>query len=264
MPDGKRELQHLTWKDCKQIFETDPVILLPLGSMEVQGPHSIVGDYLIASEVARETARRSDAYVIPVIPFGCSEYFREFPGTISLSPMTLYGLLHDVIECLIEHGATKLLLVNGHGGNNGTLEWIGRDIRREFGVIMGKITIWRSFTKELLTEVYGEKAVNNKHGGGMVDAVVRYLFPDDIRADYVGPSDINQQWEAFTLTDIGETLIGGTIQDIYTDMTHVSKQGCLGDPLMSTAEDGKVLFEAMVACCCEFVDKMKRSDMRLH
>jgi len=47
------------------------------------------GDYLIADEIAARVAERTNSLVAPVIPFGNSEYFRSFPGTISLRSETL-------------------------------------------------------------------------------------------------------------------------------------------------------------------------------
>ena len=85
----KNKLHRMTWKEVRDAFAADPVIVIPMGSMEVHGPHSIVGDYYAAEVIADRAAELTGAYTVPIAPFGCSEYFRDFPGTISVRPATL-------------------------------------------------------------------------------------------------------------------------------------------------------------------------------
>ena len=87
----KNKLYMMTWKEAKEAFDNDPVILIPMGSMEVHGPHSVVGDYIATEKIGEAAAEKTGAYILPITPFGCSEYFRDFPGTISISPNTLYS-----------------------------------------------------------------------------------------------------------------------------------------------------------------------------
>jgi creatinine amidohydrolase len=56
--------------------------------------------------------------VAPVTPFGNSEYFRSFPGTISVRSETLAAVAEDVCGSLLDHGFERLLFVNGHSGND--------------------------------------------------------------------------------------------------------------------------------------------------
>ena len=261
MSNSMNQLQHMTWKEVAEVFKTDPVVIIPLGSMEVQGPHSITGDYLVAEDVAGEACRRSGAYCLPVVPFGNSEYFRAFPGTISVQPMTLYHWVMDMCVSLIEHGVTKILFLNGHAGNDSILEYVGRDIRRQYNLVLGRLNIWRTMTPAMQKELYGEKASKIGHGGGHVDAVVRYLYPDDVKEELAGPPDIVHTWEAFEATGIGKVNVCGSEGALYLNLEDMSEQGSVGDPFASTAEMGKILFERMVTCCIDFVERMKSSDM---
>ncbi len=261
MANERNELQHMTWKEIDQVFQNDPVIIIPLGSMEVQGPHAPTGDYLVAEEAAAEACKRSGAYCLPVVPFGNSEYFRSFSGTVSVRPDTLYNWVMDMCTSLIEHGITKILFLNGHAGNDSILENVARDIRREKNLVLCRLNIWRTATPQLKKELYGDKAGSIGHGGGIVDAVDRYLFPHDVKEELVGPSDIVKKWENFEATGIGKVNICGIEGYVYTNFEDLSVQGCLGDPYVSTSETGRILFERMVECCCNFVEKMKLSDM---
>lgn len=261
MTDHMNQLQFMTWKEVDAAFKTDPVVMIPLGSMEVQGPHSIVGDYVAAEEVAQEVCRRSGAYCAPVVPFGNSEYFRSYAGTISVQPMTLYHWVKDMCISLIEHGVTKILFINGHAGNDSILEWVGRDIRREHNLVLGRLNIWRTMPASEKAKLYGDKAAKVAHGGGQVDAVIRYLHGDCVKEELAGDPDIVRKWEEFELTGVGKTKIGGMEACIYTNLEDLSVQGSLGDPFASTAEIGKAYFDRMVECGIEFAAKMKISDM---
>lgn len=255
------QLQYMTWKEADAAFKQNPVVIIPLGSMEVHGPHSITGDYVAAEEVAKEVCKQTGAYCTPVVAFGNSEYFRSFPGTISVQPMTLYHWVMDMCESLIEHGITKILFINGHAGNDAILEYVGRDIRREKNLVLGRLNIWRTMSASMKKELYGDKAATTGHGGGQVDAVMRYIRPEDVKPELAGESDIVRQWEAFEMTGIGKTKVCGVEACLYTNLEDMSAQGSVGNPLASTAEIGKAIYENMIRCGVEFVKKMQASDM---
>lgn len=264
MSTKKYELARMTWKEAEEAFAKDPVVLVPLGSMEEHGPHSVVGDFIAAEEAAKEIAKRSGAYCTPVIPFGYSEYFRAYPGTISLSPKTMYGVVEDICTSLLEHGVKKILIVNGHGGNMPFIEMYGRNIRREKGVMIGKFDIWQVLSQKMKEELFGENVKKCMgHGGEPVTSVMRHLRPDDLRFDLVGENDRRKTWQEFEITSIGKTTVAGMEANIYFNMEDATPRGCLADPAYGSAEIGKKIFERMVEVGCEFVEKMKRSDMTI-
>jgi creatinine amidohydrolase len=259
----KNELHYMTWKEIEEAFEKDPVIFVPLGSMEEHGPHSITGDYIAAYEIAKRAAEQSGGYCIPVIPFGYSEYFRGFPGTISISPETLYALVNDVLTSLIEHGIEKIILVNGHAGNSSILDSLARDIRRDERLMIGKIDLWQSLTPGFKEELYGKGINPGGHGGEPLTSVMHYLRPDDMRMDLVKESDRASEWEAFPITNISKAKIQDIEVSMYYDMEDVTKQGVMGDPFIGNAEIGEKIINRMVGYLVEFADKMKKSDTNL-
>src|SRR6202795_1117161 len=118
----KVRLSELTAVEAREILAKNPVILLPLGSHEDQGPHAPMGDYQLAERVADLIAERAsglgvETLVAPVIPFGGANYFGSTPGGIALSQTTLRALLIDVLGCLLRHNLSHLIILNGHDGN---------------------------------------------------------------------------------------------------------------------------------------------------
>ena len=68
----KVNLERMSWKEAKEAFQLNPVVMIPMGSMEEHGPHSPMGDYRIATIAAARIAEKTEALVTPVIPFGYS------------------------------------------------------------------------------------------------------------------------------------------------------------------------------------------------
>lgn len=259
----KNKLHRMTWKEVRDAFAADPVIVIPMGSMEVHGPHSIVGDYYAAEVIADRAAELTGAYTVPIAPFGCSEYFRDFPGTISVRPTTLINWLRDVTDCLFEHGITKILFLNGHAGNAYPVECLCREIRREKRILTGRLDIWQMIPADVKKEVYGDKINKVGHGGGPVDTVMKYLVPDEMRMDLIEEEELLQQWEQFPAKGLGKTEICGMPSFLPFNMADLSKQGSLGDPYIADAEGGKKIVDALVDVTASYIRLMQQSDMHL-
>jgi creatinine amidohydrolase len=81
-------LASMTYPEFKARIGDDAVILLPLGSVEVQGPCNPMGDYMLASILAERVAARTGAIMSPTLPFGCADCFRDVPDGMQLSAAT--------------------------------------------------------------------------------------------------------------------------------------------------------------------------------
>lgn len=111
---AKARLGELTAGEMREILPLRPVILLPLGSHEDQGPHAPMGDYPFAERVVeriatRVTAAGTPTFVAPVLTFGGADFFASMPGGISLSQCTLRVVLTDMLTCALRGiGSTAL------------------------------------------------------------------------------------------------------------------------------------------------------------
>jgi creatinine amidohydrolase len=99
--------------------------VLTVGAVEQHADHLPVDtDSLSAYRIALQAAARCEAPHVLVLPppsFGFSPHHRAWPGTITLSLETFNGLVIDVIDSLHRTGFKRMLIVNGHGGNQGPL-----------------------------------------------------------------------------------------------------------------------------------------------
>ena len=172
--------------EAKEILAQGPVVLLPMGSHEDQGPHAPMGDYLLAEAVAERIAiRASEAgtrtLVAPVLPFGGADYFGAMPGGIAISQATLVAVLRDMFDCLLRHGVSKLIVINGHGGNVGPIHEVTSEIHRAKGVTIPSLYLWR-IGYGLLPGILGAdkaKAVSS-HGADPLTSIALHLFPERV------------------------------------------------------------------------------------
>lgn len=114
------ELSHETVREKR--FE---VAVLPFGATEPHNLHMPYGTdtYQVEEMATRacERAWRAGAKVVqlPTMPFGVNTNHLKVPGGLALSvtPTTLLKLLDDIVDSLVRQGVRKIVLLNGHGGN---------------------------------------------------------------------------------------------------------------------------------------------------
>lgn len=114
------ELAELAWPAVAALPRTTPVVF-PIAALEQHGRHMpVFTDSLLCGEVMRRVKLLPVAekcLFAPLQWFGNSHHHLDFPGTLSAGPRTYLDLLKDTAECFLRHGFTRLVFVNGHGGN---------------------------------------------------------------------------------------------------------------------------------------------------
>jgi len=177
-------LKNMTFREFQERIPDNPVILLPLGSQEEHGPMAPMGDFMLTEAFAARIAERADAIAAAKLPFGYADYFRPIPGGIQLRAETFCRVLRDFADNFLDHGLNRLVILNGHSGNAPLIDQVTRGIRRETGVVVPSINLWRLHTPQLWTQAYGVPP--NKgfgHGAEPVGSVYAHLFPDATRPD---------------------------------------------------------------------------------
>jgi len=105
------------WMQIETYLQTDRRVILVLGACEQHGYLSLMTDTKIPLALAEAASKESDVVVAPPVNFGCSPYFLNYPGTISLRVHTYLDLVEDILRSLYGAGFRKILILNGHGGN---------------------------------------------------------------------------------------------------------------------------------------------------
>ena len=127
--DNEMRIANTNWMQVEDRVRRDDRCVLPIGSVEQHGYLSLCVDMILAERVAVEAAEPLDVPVFPVVPYGVTPSFVDFPGTVSLKLTTYVALIGDILESLYRSGFRRIVVVNGHGGNGPIAsffaEWMG-------------------------------------------------------------------------------------------------------------------------------------------
>ncbi|HEV2073181.1 MAG TPA: creatininase family protein [Thermomicrobiales bacterium] len=165
----------------------DSVVVLPTAATEQHGPHLATGhDALVLDEIVRRAAGqvdvRTNVVVAPTLAFGSSDHHLPFGGTLSLRSETYLAVVKDLLRSMIESGARRVLVVNGHGGNHELNEIAVRDVAlvqpAEQPVVLAAGSWWAITAKALAgREEFGGVRVPG-HAGQLETAMMLALQPE--------------------------------------------------------------------------------------
>lgn len=110
-------ISEMNWMQVEEYLTKDDRCILPLGSTEQHAYLSLSVDSILSERVSVEAAEPLGIPVFPVVAYGITPYFRAFPGSVTLRVETYVKLVKDVLDGLKEQGFRRILIVNGHGGN---------------------------------------------------------------------------------------------------------------------------------------------------
>jgi len=117
----------MNWMQVQQYLQRDDRAILPLGSTEQHSYLRLTVDCILPERLALDAAEPFGIPVFPVLPYGVTPYFREFPGSVSLKVDTHLRVVGDILDSLAHSGFRRILIVNGHGGNSAVqqlaVEW---------------------------------------------------------------------------------------------------------------------------------------------
>ena len=202
--------------------------VLPVGAIEQHGPHLPLSvDWLQGEIVARQVAERLDAFLLPGIPYGCSQAHTGFRGTISLAPETLGSVVTDIAESLLEQGFHRIAVLNFHGGNL-ILKLTVRDLNLSQSI--GKVVLVSpgQDAGAKLDEIL-EGYPDEQHAGELETSVMLHAAPDQ-----VGDSRVDH------VPDVGPVYFD------YLPMKEFCPDGVWGRSSLATAEKGRLAIQAMV------------------
>jgi len=120
--------EELTAPDfVKAIQQAQGVCVLPFGIIEKHGPHLPLGTDLINVRFAVEHATQQEyAVIFPAYYFGQIAEARQQPGTVSYSMHMQLDLLQETTDEMARNGCRKIVIVNGHGGNEHLLPYFAQ------------------------------------------------------------------------------------------------------------------------------------------
>jgi len=151
-------LEDLNWFDIENYLKTDNRLLLVLGACEQHGYLSLSTDVKIPLALADAASKQTGVLVAPPLHFGASPYFLAYPGTISLRITTLLDVAEDVVHSIYQQGFRRLLILNGHGGNDPVRVRLAEIIGCLPGLHIGWYSWWNAANVTAVATKYGLKS----------------------------------------------------------------------------------------------------------
>ena len=238
----------ITYTDIEDLSKEDTVVILPVGSIEVHGPHLPLGqDTLVIYAVAVEAARKSPpTVVLPPLYYAYVPENRHFAGTISLSGVTFIKLLEEVCDEVYRNGFKRILVLNGHGGNIRPLRLFVREMqeRGKRYLLYVWAEPWRAI-QDLIEEIRETEPVG--HAGEIETSMSLYLFPHLCRLERVRrPAKLGSPY-----------IIEGV--ETMADWICYAIEGYLGNPKAASREKGEKLLAKWVERVAQVIEEI-RSD----
>lgn len=121
-------IAEMNWSQVADYLRRDDRAVLPLGSTEQHAGLSLSVNSILAEKVSADAAEPLGVPVFPVVGYGVTPYFLDYPGSISLRVETYVRLVRDILDSMARQGFRRILIVNGHGGNSPAaslaIEWM--------------------------------------------------------------------------------------------------------------------------------------------
>ena len=155
------------------------VAVLPWGATEAHNTHlPYATDIIEAEGVAIAAAgiaweRGARVVVLPAVPFGVNTGQLAVPFCLNLNPSTQLAVLRDLIHALEPHGVRKLVIVNGHGGND--FKPIIRELQPQTPLFLSMLNWWTVLDASRYFEEPGD------HAGALETSAVMHLAPSLVR-----------------------------------------------------------------------------------
>ncbi|MGY3205485.1 creatinine amidohydrolase [Streptomyces sp. TE5632] len=205
------------------------IAVLPVGSFEQHGPFlPLVTDTLVACAVAREIADTYPVHLLPPVTISCSHEHAAWPGTVSISSVTLHAVIRDIADSLRRSGVDTLVLVNGHGGN-----YVLGNVVQESSARGERMSLfpapedWETARRHagVVTSL-----LTDMHAGEIETSVLLHTHPELLRTGYETSDHVAD--DRRRLLTLGMAA--------YTD------SGVIGRPSLGSAEKGRALLASLV------------------
>lgn len=237
-----------TWEEVRSgAYE---VAVLPWGATEAHNRHlPYATDTIETESVAIRSAgmawgRGARVLVLPCVPFGVNTGQREVPFCVNMMPGTQTAVIRDLLPSLQDHGIRKLVILNGHGGND--FKQIIREIQPLTTIVLAQVNWWQVIPTVGFFDNAGD------HAGELETSVMMHVSPSLVRPlETAGPGKARVNRIA-AFREGWAWMPRPWVQ--VTDDTGV------GDPSRSTAAKGGVYFAAVTEKIGAFLSDLTAAD----
>ena len=242
-------LAETTWKTVQAAnYE---VVVLPWGATEAHNYHlpyatdNIQADYVAAEAARKAWAQGAKVVVLPCIPFGVNTGQLDITLDMNLNPSTQLAILSDLVYVLARQDIPKLVILNGHGGND--FRQILRELQADFpNVFLSTLNWFKAADRNQYFEAPGD------HADELETSVMMHLVPDLVRPlNEAGDGTAKR----FRIAALREGWAWA-----QREWSLVSADTGVGNPAAATPEKGAAFLEAVTTNIAQFLVELAAAD----
>lgn len=247
------QLSDMTWPAVGALDRNTPVVF-PLAALEQHGHHlPLFTDSLLLGEVVRRALGQVGDRVLiaPLQWLGNSDHHLDFPGTLSAPPRVYLDLLGGLLDNFIAHGFNRLVIVNGHGGNDVPGKQAVFEVRQRHRQRDDLLLVFATYWSLGCEPNKADASIRQTRMGHACEwetSMMLRLAPHlvgDLSA--VGPVEFGNSFEPASRGWVTRER---------------SEPGHIGDPRQATAEKGETLFRVFGDDLARFLERVIAWDGR--
>ena len=249
MPTRPYILAETTWKTVQAAnYE---VVVLPWGATEAHNYHlpyatdNIQADYVAAEAARKAWDQGAKVVVLPGIPFGVNTGQLDITLDLNLNPSTQLAILSDLVHVLARQGIPKLVILNGHGGND--FHQILRELQADFPTVFLSTLNWfKAADRNQYFSTPGD------HADELETSVMLHLAPDLVRPLSEAGDGAAKRFRIAALREGWAWA--------QREWSQVSADTGVGNPAAATAEKGAAFLEAVTTNIAQFLVELAAAD----
>lgn len=240
-------LKETNWKTIQA--DVPKLAILPWGATEAHNYHLPYGTDIFETEIiAAESARIAweqgcSCAVLPIIPFGVNTQQQDIPLTINMNPSTQLTVVRDVIHSLEQQDIEKLVILNGHGGND--FKPIIRELQPETDLFLCQVA-WYAIPAEAGLFERGGDHADEMETSLMLHIVPEFVLPleeaGEGRSKQPSIEGFKKKWAWMP-----------------RPWTQVTEDTGVGNPKAATPEKGAKHFSRVTQAIAEFLVELEGS-----
>lgn len=226
------------------------VAVLPWGATEAHNTHlpyatdTIESEAIAVAAAGRAWEQGARVIVLPSVPFGVNTGQREIPLCLNMNPSTQLAVLRDIAESVRPHGIRKLVILNGHGGND------FRQMIRELAPLVDLLIVQVNWYQSVKASEFFDEP--GDHAGELETSLMLEVAPSLVR-----PLKEAGTGEARTFRVAALREGWAWTQRHWVEVT--ADTG-VGDPRRATRKKGKRYLEAVTTRIAGFLVELAATD----
>lgn len=238
------------------------IAVLPVGATEQHGPHlSLRVDTALVDGVIAASQQFLDPKLnilfLPTQAVGFSPEHSAFAGTLTLKSETVIRLWTDIAESVAASGVTKLLIFNSHGGHDGIMEVVARDLRARLGMLVYtsswyKLPLISADDKDASALFSPHEHRFGIHAGDVETSMMLALAPHQVDMKQARNFKSASEKRARDFAIVGD----GKSAKLAWQMQDYNSEGAVGNAANASADKGQVLVDAAARALAQLLHEM--------